>query len=303
MKTTVKHFFQIGFSLLLLGFSSVSAAEEIKQTHNGLTLNANLVMADGADFSGKMVLLTHGTLTHAGRSTYANLQDLLAQRGVSSLAPNLSLGVNDRHGEYDCKTPHRHRHQDAVDEIGLWLDWLKTQGATQVTLMGHSRGGNQTARFSVEHPESVIKSVVLIAPQTWDYNTLVTEYEAKSGQSIDPIFKKAQDLVKAGKGDTLINNIDFMYCKDTSASANAVVSYYQNDPKMDTPSLLKKATLPTLVVIGSADTVVADLEEKMQDVNNEQVQTTVIEDADHFFRDFFAEDVADQSVEFIESQS
>ncbi len=292
-------------ALLLSVFTlTAQAAEskEIKQKYNDLTVNANLLMADGKSYQDGMVLLTHGTLTHAGRSTYANLQQLLADRGISSLAINLSLGLDDRHGEYDCKTPHRHRHEDAVGEIGFWLNWLKKQGANDITLMGHSRGGNQTAWFSVEQDDPAVKRVVLIAPATWNYDAEKADYKKKYGQSIEPILAKAEKLVAEGKGDTLIKNINFIYCKDTSATANAVVSYYKNEPRMDTPTLLKDAKKPTLVVIGSADTVVTDLEEKMNGVESEQVTVTVVDGAGHFFRDFFAEDLADNAAEFIKGE-
>jgi hypothetical protein len=82
-------------ALLLSVFTlTAHAAEskEIKQKYKDLTVNANLLMADGKSYQDGIVLLTHGTLTHAGRSTYANLQQLLADRGISSLAINLSLG-------------------------------------------------------------------------------------------------------------------------------------------------------------------------------------------------------------------
>ncbi|MBD3816939.1 MAG: alpha/beta hydrolase, partial [Halothiobacillus sp.] len=116
------------FAPALLGAHLLAAApawaadkQEIKQTFNGLTLNANLMMADGKSYADDMVLLTHGTLTHKDRSTYAQLQKNLAAQGVSSLAINLSLGLNDRHGEYDCAVPHTHKHTDALKEIDFWV--------------------------------------------------------------------------------------------------------------------------------------------------------------------------------------
>ncbi|MGC9386857.1 MAG: alpha/beta hydrolase [Hydrogenovibrio sp.] len=294
-------FFGLTLGLLALGVQA-GDSQKIQQKMNGQTLNAYLVMADGKSYQDKMVLLTHGTLTHAQRSTYTNIQNLLAERGISSLSINLSLGISDRSGEYDCPTPHRHQHEDAMDEIGFWLTWLKKQGAHDITLMGHSRGGNQTAWFSVEQDDPAVKGVILIAPATWNYDAEKAGYQKKYGQDIEPILAKAKKLVAEGKGDTLIKNINFIYCKDTSATANAVVSYYKNEPRMDTPTLLKDAKKPTLVVIGSADDVVADLEEKMNGVSNEQVTVTIIDGADHFFRDFFAEDLADSAAAFIEQE-
>ncbi|MDG4813536.1 alpha/beta hydrolase [Hydrogenovibrio sp. 3SP14C1] len=297
--STILNTFLLGLGLLLS--AQLVQAKEVKQTFKGLTLNANLVMAEGKSFKDGMALLTHGTLTHSGRSTYANIQKLLAERGISSIAPNLSLGINDRHGEYDCSVPHRHLHEDALDEIGFWVDWLKKQGTDSLTLMGHSRGGNQTAWFSVERDDPIIKDIILIAPQTWRYQSEKADYQKKYNQSIDPVFAKAEKLVKAGKGETLIKDINFIYCKHTDATANSIVSYYKNEPKMDTPTLLKKATKPTLVIIGTEDKVVSDLSEKMAAVKNPQVHVAVIDGANHHFRDFFAEDLADQATDFIQA--
>ncbi|MBF6058836.1 alpha/beta hydrolase [Thiomicrorhabdus heinhorstiae] len=283
----------------LFVFTSAQA-EEVKEKFNNLTVNANLVMAPDQDFSGNVVLLTHGTTTHNGRETYRNIQKLLAENGISSLAPNLSLNVNDRHGEVDCSLPQTHHHEDAMKEIGFWLNWLKAKGATQVILMGHSRGGNQTAWFSVEHQDPVIQKVVLIAPATWDYASELEDYQKRYNRDPKVILQKAEALVKEGKGDTLMEHTDLLYCKDTKVSASAFVSYYKDEPRMDTPTLLKRAHYPTLVIVGTADDVVSDLAEKMQSVDNELVKFDTVEDADHFFLDFYAEDLVSKSVEFIQ---
>ncbi|BCN92309.1 hypothetical protein THMIRHAM_00940 [Thiomicrorhabdus immobilis] len=281
-------------------FMSFSAqAKEVKQSFNGLTVNANVVLAEGKTLADEVVLLTHGTTTHNGRETYRSIQKLLADNGISSVAPNLSLDVNNRHGEIDCNIDQTHQHDDAMLEIGFWLDWLKSQGAKSVTLMGHSRGGNQTAWYSVEHDSDMIKNVVLIAPQTWSKQAEYADYEKKYHQELAPLFDKASALVKAGKGDTKMENINFIYCKDTNVSAEAFVSYYRDDNRMDTPTLLKKAVKPTLVIIGSADTVVADLAKKMENVHNDNVSTYVVEDSDHFFLDLFSEDLVENAVNFI----
>lgn len=286
--------------VLTLSFSSTALSEEVKQTFNGLTVNANIVLAEGKTLKDEVVLLTHGTLTHNGRETYRSIQELLAESGISSIAPNLSLDINDRHGEYDCNTFQTHQHDDAMLEIGFWLEWLKTQGTTEVTLMGHSRGGNQTAWFSVENDSDMIKKVVLIAPQTWSKQAEHDDYAKKYHVPLQPILNSTEKLVKEGKGETKLSNINFIYCKETNATAEAFVSYYRTDERMDTPTLLLKAVKPTLVIIGSEDTVVADLTEKITKVKNPLVSHTIIEDADHFFLDLFAEELVETAVEFIQ---
>lgn len=292
-------FITLFFTLLVLSLANPALAKEVKETYKGLTVNANLVMADGASMQDDIVLLTHGTLTHKGRSTYAHLQKNLAANGVSSLAINLSLGIDDRSGEYDCAVPHTHKHTDALDEIDFWADWLEKQGTTSITLMGHSRGGNQTAWYAAERDRDTIKKVVLVAPATGDQQS-ASEYQEKYGVSVDGILSKANKMIKAGKGQDLMPETDFIYCKKTQVTPAAFVDYYTVKPQFDTPKLLENPKKPTLVIMGSADTVVADLPEKIEPlVTAGKIESLMLEDADHFFLDFANEDMASATAEFI----
>lgn len=288
----VKQTLMSGLLASSLAFAGLVNAEEIKQTWQGKTLNANLEMADGKNFSDEFVLLLHGTLTHKGRSTYMALQQNLAEQGISSLSINLSLGLNDRQGEYDCAVPHTHKHTDALDEIGVWLDWLEQQGANNVTLMGHSRGGNQIAWFATERDRDSIANVVLWAPATGQQQSHLA-YEASFGKAIGPILAQAEERIAVGKGNELMQGIDFIYCQDAQVTAAAFKDYYTIERQFDTPTLLKSANKSTLVIIGSDDDVVADLPGALLVLGElDKVQTVTIDGADHFFLDFYNEDSA-----------
>lgn len=287
--------------LMFWGVSTGLQAEEIKQTYNGQTLNANLVMADGQGYADEFVLLLHGTLTHKGRSTYTILQDNLAAEGVSSLSINLSLGLDDRDGEYDCNVPHTHKHTDALDEVGVWLDWLKKQGANKVTLMGHSRGGNQIAWFAAERDRAQIDKVVLIAPATSEQQS-PKDYQKKYDKPLSAVLNKAQKLVDKGQGDQMMKNVDFIYCEKAQVTAEAFVDYYTAKPQFDTPYLIKEPAKPTLVVVASEDQAVPELPERLAPLEgtpNLSIQT--IDGADHFFMDFFNEDLAAAAADFIKN--
>jgi len=284
-------------------FSFLSAyeayAEEVKLQQDDLTLNANLEKADDWPVA-PTVLITHGTLSHNKSEIMTALQELFLQNGVSSLAINLGLGLNDRHGPYDCNTPHNHRHEDAIGEIGTWLDWLEKQGVKQVVLLGHSRGGNQTAWFAAEHDDPVIKKVILVAPQTWNPEYEAQSYENNYGKPLAEIMGKAESMVAAGRPQTAIEHTDFIYCKDTTVSAEAMVSYYAADPRKDTPYLLPKIKKPVLVFAGSEDQTVKGLNEKLAPLAEAgDIELVVIDGADHFFRDLYVEDLVDSAVEFI----
>ncbi|PLA75048.1 alpha/beta hydrolase [Hydrogenovibrio sp. SC-1] len=286
---------------LLLASTWGYAAEfqEIKQSYQNLTVNAKLMMADDKTFANPMVLLTHGTLTHNERSTYQQLQKNLANQGISSLAINLSLGLNDRKGEYDCASPHTHKHTDALKEIDFWLKWLTSKGTTKVTLMGHSRGGNQTAWYAAEQDSDLIKNIVLIAPATGEQQS-ASDYERKYGKPLAKVLAKAKALIAKNQGDAMLKETDFIYCKKAQVTASAFVDYYESKPQFDTPTLLEKISKPTLVIMGTNDTVVADLPEKIQPLAEaDKIQTLMLEDADHFFLDFANEDIASATAEFM----
>jgi pimeloyl-ACP methyl ester carboxylesterase len=281
--------------LFIFGPAFTATAGVVTLSHNGITLNASLEQAGSSWPDGPVVLMTHGTLAHRGMEIMAGLQGMLAERGISSLAINLSLGLDNRAAAmYDCATPHTHKHTDAVDEIGAWLDWLKAQGATQVALLGHSRGGNQTARFAAASDDPVVKAVFLVAPQTWDADDVAQDYRKRYGTDLFPLLAKAEQMVADGKGSELMEGVDFLYCEDTRVSAEAFLSYYAADGNMDTPHLLAEIKAPVTVFAGSEDTVEGQLIGDVEPLaDGEHIRLVVVDGADHFFRDLYSEEIAD----------
>lgn len=97
-----------------------------------------------------------------------------------------------------------------------------------------------------------------------------------------------------------MQGIDFIYCQDAQVRAAAFADYYEIKPQFDTPTLLKSAKKPTLVIIGSDDDVVADLPGAIEALGDlAKVQTVIIDGADHFFLDFYNEDSAIAVREFL----
>lgn len=290
----------ISLFMLFLGSFSAHADEIAISNADGLGLTANLELADGKTLADGVVLLTHGTLAHNKMEIIVALQDGLKERGISSLAPTLSLGVANRTGMYDCAVPTTHKHKDALDELGLWVGWLKDQGAANVVLAGHSRGGNQTAWFASREPESVVSKVVLIAPATYDVADAAAGFEKTHKRPLKEAMAEAQALVDTGKGDTMMKGMGVLYCPGADVTAASFTSYYEVDDRMHTPNLMGLIGKPTLVIAGSEDTVVAGLIEATQPLADAgKVELVVIDGADHFFRDLFADDVADAMEAFI----
>ena len=279
---------------------STAYAEEVEIKHGDITLNANLELADGKTIKDGIILLTHGTLAHSKHSIMQQLQELFTENELNSLAINLGLGIDKRHGMYDCSATHTHKHTDALDEISAWLDWLKEKGASNVSLLGHSRGGNQTAWFAAERDDPVIKHIILVAPQIWNEKSASEKYKQKYGKELKPILAKAQALLQAGKPRQIMKGIDFIYCKDANVSAASFASYYTPEPRMDTPSLLSKIKKPVLIFSGTEDTVVKDLDKiyaALPDKGNSEL--AIIDGAGHMFLDLYTEEMVDKIVEFL----
>ncbi len=91
------------------------------------------------------------------------LQSIFAENGRSTLAINLSLDVDNRHGFYPCERPHSHTMDDASEELDAWLTWLESIDTGEVVLLGHSRGAYQIVRYIVDN-EPAIAAAILIAP-------------------------------------------------------------------------------------------------------------------------------------------
>lgn len=282
--------------LLLLPLSLLplsAAAEQLTLKDGDITLTAELKLADGKSLEDGVIVMLHGGLAHSRMEIMQALQNVMAARGYSSLAVNLGYNLSNREGMMDCAAIHTHRHEDAVREVGLWVDWLREQGVERMALLGHSRGGNQIAMYAKAHPDMNDVPMILIAPTTYDAAYEAKSYKERYGKPLDSVVKRAEGMVKAGKGDELLEGIGFVYCENATATAKSVVSYYDATDR-DTPTLLAEMKRPVLVFAGSEDTTVADLPEKMEPIaDGEIIRFEVIDGADHFFRDLYAEDVAD----------
>jgi pimeloyl-ACP methyl ester carboxylesterase len=284
---------RLAYGLAFLGCmvpALTTAGEAVQTEHEGLRLNGNL---EGDVGTGPVVLLVHGTLAHHGMELIRTLQDLLAERDLPSLGITLSLGIDDRSGMYDCDVPHRHRHGDALAEIAAWTGWLEGQGASEVILLGHSRGGNQVARLLAVDGGGVA-AAVLLAPLSWDEAEAARADEARD-VALQPLLERAAD------GESL-EGVPFLSCPEATVEGTSFVSYYGPDPAFDTLSLLPEIDVPVLVIAGSDDQVVPGLAERLAGIDQPNVESVVIDGADHFFIEFFAEDVADVVAAFVEEQ-
>ncbi len=286
--------FNLIFAAVFFVYSFNLHAEDFQLKIDGLTTSANLETTGDNWQDGPVILMLHGTLAHSKMEIMTALQTALLDYEISSLSINLSLGQDNRSGMYDCASTHRHKHTDSLKEIALWVNWLKEQGVKSLAILGHSRGGNQIAWYASENPDTAISRVILIAPGIIAPGELAKDYEKNYKKPLKPLLDKAKSLVNAGKGAEIMQNTDFIYCPDTSVTAESFVNYYQENENFYTPRLVEKINLPVMVFAGSEDKVVDNVMTEMSQVSSkDNVELVSIDGADHFFRDLYAEEIAE----------
>ena len=119
-------------------------------------------------------------------------------------------------------------------------------------------------------------------------------YEKRHGTPLKKIIAKVEDKISSGNSASLIKGIGMLYCSNADATANSFFSYYQKDSRFDTPSILDELSIPALIIAGGNDQIVQDLISRVKNIaDGKQVYLGVVEDADHFFLDLYAEDAAD----------
>ena len=278
-----RHFTSFFCNVAFLSAATLACAEEVTLEHNGLTLLADFMEAE--DAFGPVALITHGTLAHKDMELVEALQESLAEQGVSSLAHTLSLNVDARRGMYDCERTHTHLDEDADAEIVSWLEWLGEKGHEQVALVGHSRGGKQVARAAASRDD--LSAVVLIAPAT----KASAERSYKRSPTLEGTVIEKGDL-------TYVETPSFIYCGPTEATYESHASYHP-ETAYGAETFTPEIDAPILVVAGSKDTVVPEVPATFLPMRSDTLRFALIEDADHMFLDFFAEDAATAIAEFL----
>lgn len=294
--------------LILVGLLSITSftsakAEEVNLHFNDLTLNANLEIAEGKQLSDGVVLIMHSFLAHNRMEIIEASQTALLENGLNSLAINVSLDVDNRHGFYDCMIPIRFKLADALDELDAWIAWLKGQGATTVVLMGHSISANQVLTYAASRSKPTVKALVLLAPNTVGHPSSPARYKDDYDSDLQQVLARAKQLVDAGRGDELMTETDFGFCPKATVSAEAFYDFYeQNNAFWNAHVFLPKTDVPVLVIAGSIDDRQPNIPEHVEPyVDDERVYLTVIEGGDHFFRDLNIEEAVEAAVEFISS--
>ncbi len=273
---------------------------QVQIDYQGLTVNG---WFNEIEEPKATILMLHGTMAHANMEIMASFAEVMAEYDIETLRVTLSLGESDRLGMYDCGSVHRHTQDGAIGELGIWMDWLETQGRDKVILLGHSRGTNQVARYAVRHAPGRAAAMVLVAPAVYRPDAVAAGYEKSAGQSLEPVLEKARQLDAAEQGETILEGVYLLYCPDAKASARSFLSYYERNPDNDTLALAAAGAAPALVIVGSEDPLSSDVEEALAEGDAEgRISLLVVDGADHFFRDLYAYDAVEGIIEWLEAK-
>lgn len=123
--------------------------------------------------SAPLLVFTHGALID--HQEWANTPQLALERGYRVLVWDIRGHGKSRPGQLNVSM--------AVEDL---LAILKIVKANQVTLIGHSLGGNLHQEFIFRYPEFVKSMVVL--DSTWNFQTM-TRFEEWSLRYVDKIFE------------------------------------------------------------------------------------------------------------------
>lgn len=285
----MKGFLKKGFFLVSALFLSLPTLSEPVQINLAeRKLNGNLIAAE--DKQQTAFLILHGTWAHAAMELPAALQDLLDDEGYASLAITLSLGINDRHGFFDCKSPVVQGQEAAIDELHAWYLFLRKQGYSKVVLIAHSRGGAQAALYQQRYPQDKLTALVLLAPMTWQQGVEAKAYHDKYGVNLNGQLAQAEQYRQAGKA--LFTPPGILYCKNTAVSPDAFLSYYSALPQKNTPALLADTPISTIVYLGSEDPLsIRFAKQQGLFVIKKNITVVNINGAGHFFRDLYADEL------------
>jgi len=266
-------------------------ASPVQIKDNSLILNGNLVQVN--DDRGVVYLLVHGTWAHGQMEIISTLQTLLGEEGENSLAITLSLGVDNRSGFLDCENPITARHDAAIGEISLWVDYLSTRFSS-VIIIGHSRGGNQVALFNQSHSKDSVKKLVLIAPMSWNKKYVELAYKQQFEMQLPPLITDAEKHIGGSLKGGIFN------CKNVEINTDSFLSYYSSYPNRNTPDLLVNIDKPTLVILGSEDALSKKYQVSASKVKmGAMVEEVWIDGAGHFFRDFYADELVELLLKWV----
>ncbi|SFD01702.1 hypothetical protein SAMN05660831_00461 [Thiohalospira halophila DSM 15071] len=225
--------------ILVLGLATASA-EPVERSFNGATLKADYTAPAQP---GRGVVLLYPDASHPKVALWQSLQEAILRGGFGVLV------VQPRGAGASCNGPWRRLHRAGMEEVGSWFDWLLRRGITRVHFLGEGRGGNQVAWFLARSRHPALGAALLLDPLVWRADRAAARYRREHGQSLEPLLERARELRNQGRADELLRGIGFLHCESVDVTAAAMLSYYADEPNLDTSRLLADLPGPAAVLV------------------------------------------------------
>jgi len=238
---------------------------------NGLLANASYLEGEPGR---PAVLILHGFLQTQDFPTVRRLADSLNEElGYPVLTPTLTLGISDRRSSLACEAVQRHDMEEAVSEIGAWVNWLKERGHRRIVLIGHSTGSVMIAAY-LPRAAPEVKHTILISLTHFGPGQAVFRDEANGG------VQRARKIVEE-RGGKELGNFPIAYCRRYVTTAEKILGYYAWD-EARVLEALAHSPVPMTAIIGSEDHRMGTAWTSAIG-RTPNVEVRIIEGADHFF--------------------
>jgi len=225
--------------LIMLPFASYANPVYLTFANSNNTAEADYIKGN---VDKPAVLIMHGFLTTNKFHTITSISKSLQDHGYTTLAPNLTLGVNNRQTSIKCNSVHTHTLESDINEIDSWVNWLVRQGYKKIILIGHSSGSQELLEYLNTKPNTHIDLAIF---------TSLFFFKGQEFGTLDKDILYAQDLIK--KNQQTLHKYNFFFFKNNYlATPKGYLSYLKLDRNYVLNSL-KNMPMPTYTIMGTAD--------------------------------------------------
>lgn len=164
------------------------------------------------------IFLLHGFLQTYRFSTIQLIADELASSGYTTLAPTLTLNINQRRQGMSCDAIQNHSVAEGNQEIADWIAWLRTQGYSRIVAIGHSSGSMRLLNYLSEQPPQ--ERIRLIA------TSIGPIHDWHNPQEVQQQIQRAEELARTHPEQIASYTLGFC-SHNYPAPARAYLSYMQ----------------------------------------------------------------------------
>lgn len=262
------------WSVLLLVFTLIGLSAHTPAWADTVTLTMPNGLKARADYRksnpGKpAVLILHGFLLTHEFLTVQRLAEGLHGEGYTVLAPTLTLGVPHRRQSLACEAIHKHRLQDDVKELEVWIRWLSKQTARPIVLIGHSFGSTMLTLLLDARPNPRIGKLIGVS-----IVEAAASRDARRNQEIETDLRQ-----RLARGERGLVSLPLTYCKRYVATPESYLSYMEWSAERIL-DVIRRIKTPYVMIMGGGDEGVGPNWIERLEATGKRVH--VIPDANHF---------------------